>query len=602
MSSSKCCGFFHDIDMFGKMPEFYYKGRTKKTTLIGRIFTILYLAAYIAFFIYKLIKMIQRVDVTFYDTFAFTGEIPSIQLTKDNFYGGFGILGPTGDPFVMEAIYYATATFWRGKKVNGVWDWYEENIPLERCKLEKFGTKYRNMFKDKDLNNMYCLGKIDFVLEGYATSDSYSYFEVKLFPCIGTNCAPYETISQLITRNNFMFKMQDIELTPQNYSFPVQEREKDISGPVYSTLLQQIYAYLQVTNIETDEDIIGFGLSNIKKEKYLKYDESWIISAPMPGDVYTSGAPLCVITVQLSEKALTQKRQYTTLIEVLGDVGGLMEVLVTFVNMLLSFIIDNLYEKSVVNNLFEFDIDKKVIIVKEKENDKKNNAFKNNEIPIIFSPRKSVPIVPQNSIFGNEENNTIQTRNKLNEEPLSKNKLEGNSLLTPRNIKISKKKKKKKMKVLTSMEKEEINEVKDNLYGNILKNEEDDKKNDNIVNIKNEKENEFNFVNSKEERGINMETEKGKGNRRIIKKLKINKVCTYLCFFCARKRKNLENTLLDEGMNIVTGQLDILNMFKKMYKDQSIQEKFKQEPIQMSDECKMNMNDIINKMYHSWHK
>jgi hypothetical protein len=89
------------------------------------------------------------------------------------------------------------------------------------------------------------------------------------------------------------------------------------------------------------------------------------------------------------------------------------------------------------------------------------------------------------------------------------------------------------MKVLTSMEKDEINEVKDNLYGNILKNEEDDKKNDNIVNIKKEKENEFNFVNSKEEKGINMETEKSKGNRRIIKKLKINKFCTYLCFFCA---------------------------------------------------------------------
>ena len=34
--------------------------------------------------------------------------------------------------------------------------------------------------------------------------------------------------------------MQDIELTPQNYSFPVQEREKDISDPVYSTLLHKI--------------------------------------------------------------------------------------------------------------------------------------------------------------------------------------------------------------------------------------------------------------------------------------------------------------------------------------------------------------------------
>ena len=121
--------------------------------------------------------------------------------------------------------------------------------------------------------------------------------------------------------------MQDIELTPQDYKNPVQVREKDISGPVYSDLYQKIYAYLQITQIETDEDIIGFGLDDVKNEKYLKYDESWIISAPMGKNIFAeAGEPLCEITIQLSEKVLTQKRSYTTLFEVLGDVGGLMEV------------------------------------------------------------------------------------------------------------------------------------------------------------------------------------------------------------------------------------------------------------------------------------
>ena len=31
--------------------------------------------------------MVSRVDVTFYDTYAYTGEVPSIQLNKDTFYG-----------------------------------------------------------------------------------------------------------------------------------------------------------------------------------------------------------------------------------------------------------------------------------------------------------------------------------------------------------------------------------------------------------------------------------------------------------------------------------------------------------------------------------
>jgi hypothetical protein len=88
--SCKCfCDIIKDIDMFGKTPEFYIKGKAKKTTWIGRIFTIIFGGLYAVFFIYQLTQMIKRVDVTFYDTFAFTGETPSIKLSSDNFYGGF---------------------------------------------------------------------------------------------------------------------------------------------------------------------------------------------------------------------------------------------------------------------------------------------------------------------------------------------------------------------------------------------------------------------------------------------------------------------------------------------------------------------------------
>ena len=316
--------------------------------------------------------MIQRVEVTYYDTYAFTGETPSIQLTSDNFYGGFGLLDPNGSPFVNEQIYYATAIHWQGIKTDGVWEWVPTNIPLEKCKLEKFGSKYQDIFKSKDLENMYCLENVDVSLAGYATSDIYSYFVVYLYPCVGQTSDGLpclnEYVVDLLKKNNFQFQMQDIELTPQDYKNPVQVREKDISGPVYSDLYQKIYAYLQITQIETDEDIIGFGLDDVKNEKYLKYDESWIISAPMENNIFTkAGEPLCEITIQLSEKVLTQKRSYTTLFEVLGDVGGLMEVVSMVLKTICSFIVDILYEISIINNLFQFDLDKKLIILKEEK-------------------------------------------------------------------------------------------------------------------------------------------------------------------------------------------------------------------------------------------
>ena len=533
--SCKCfCEFVKDIDMFGKIPEFYIKGKTKRTTWIGRIFTIIYGILYIAFFIYKLTQMLKRVDVTFYDTFAFTGETPSIKLSSDNFYGGFGIMNPyTEDTFVDESYYYAKATFWSGKKVNGKWEWAEKNIPLEKCKLEKFGEKFRDMFKDKNLDNLYCLSDVDVTLEGYATSESFSYFDVRLYPCVDKpECVPKAVLEQLLAKNTFQFKMQDIEMTPQDYKSPAQAREKDISGPIYLTLYQQIYAYLQITVVETDEDIIGFGLSNIKTEKFLKYDESWIISAPADPDILNEdGKPLCQIQVQLSEKVLTQKRQYTTLIEVLGDVGGLMEVLVSFFNVICSFSTDIFYEKTMINNLFEFDLDKKAVSLKTKKNNQ-NNYFQDQKPSVFPFKQKTRSTQKTDShLDNNTKEENINTNNKINNDIISIGRSGMGSSRQRYRVKSS---------FTSSLSKNESSQRK---FRNYLKNN-----NQNNVDV-------FNEQNT---------IDKSMEKRAIIDKLKLSKFKIYFCFLCMRKTKNMENALIDEGMNIVNEKLDILHIFQKI--------------------------------------
>ena len=212
--------------------------------------------------------MIKRENIFISSTYDYTGKMPKMFLTNDNFYGGFGILGQTGDPMVNPFIYYATATYWSRKKENRLWNWERKTIELETCKLEKFGNKYQDIFKHKDLDNMYCFKNLNVTLEGSATSNTYSYFEINLYLCLGNNnCWDKSIQNNYLRTNNFMFLMQDIELTPQLYKLPVQPIEKDISGPIYSTLYQQTYLYFQETIIETNEDIFGFGSSNIKKEK-----------------------------------------------------------------------------------------------------------------------------------------------------------------------------------------------------------------------------------------------------------------------------------------------------------------------------------------------
>ena len=79
------CDFIKEIDFFGKLPEFYIKGKPKQVTITGRLFTVIFIILYIIFFGYKLYRMSQRVDITFYDSYSNTEEMPSIKINMKIF-------------------------------------------------------------------------------------------------------------------------------------------------------------------------------------------------------------------------------------------------------------------------------------------------------------------------------------------------------------------------------------------------------------------------------------------------------------------------------------------------------------------------------------
>ena len=43
--------FLTDFDLFGKLPELYYKGKSKKSSILGIVLTVIYIVLYIAFLI-----------------------------------------------------------------------------------------------------------------------------------------------------------------------------------------------------------------------------------------------------------------------------------------------------------------------------------------------------------------------------------------------------------------------------------------------------------------------------------------------------------------------------------------------------------------------
>ena len=589
MNSKFIVNFFHEIDLFGKEPDLYFKGKSKKSYLIGIIFTIVYIIIYAGYFFYKMHRMINKYDVTFYETSAYTGEIPSIEVTNENFYGAFALKGENQQPFINPQIYYARAQYINGvKNEEGKWDYTgSRELILEPCKIEKFGNEYREFFKNDNLNNYYCISEINSTLRGYSTSDIFSYIYITIYACQNTTennnwCYPMDIIDKFLSYNIFTINIEDIELTPQIYNSPVQRIRKDIIGPIYKKLYQQIYAYMQIVDIETDNNIIGFEVfQDIKKERYLKYESSWIISSPNDGKRYDEDItePVCEITIQLAVNILTQKRTYTQLITVLGDVGGLMEFLHSIFNFFSALIVQILYEKSLVNNLFSFDTDRKVILLKSKKNIKTKNIINNDKIEAnIYNLKKPInQISPQNSLNAND--NLI---------PIKKNIIEDKIMNIKEDKKYKKIKKKKRISskntgIYSSIfEKSSNNEGTNQLFQKSNINEENNVKINNIKIFDNKE---------KEEKKEHLK-EKEKENAKFIE---INKIFIYLCFCCIRKRKNINIILLNECINIIIEKLDILNIFRKLHYDEIMQAKstsFKEDTIVISDICRQRLQNL----------
>ena len=557
---SGSCFFFkliNELDLFGRKPELYYKGNSKRKAWVGKVFTQIYALIYLGFFIYKLIRMIKKVDVTFYETSTYTGETPFIKLNNEIFYGGFALADPyTLQTFVDERIYYPVATFITGKKEGNNWNFIPTKIEIEKCKLEKFGSQFIELFKEKNIDNLYCFKEMNETLEGHITYEKFSYFIIKFFPCVNSslnnfNCVSPEEIESHLNYALASVLIQDIELTPEKYDNPTKVRTKELSTPVYKNLYKNINSYFHIINVETDYDLIGLDLfSNIHKDKYFKYDNTFIISSLTGNNIFETGEALCDITIQLSEDIITLKRTKTKLIDAMGEIGEFMSIIFSLFKLFSKFMTKSIYEIGMINNLFEFDLDNEQVLLKTDKNIKlRKNLPKSEEVIKSYS---SIKLLPKNTI-------SIYNLYKKQQNTHNKSKIEEDSL-TKKNLNIENQNIDKSNKEQRRFSQGENN------------------------NIKNKKDINLNYS---ENIGKNEKIQNAIDKRNFIDNIEVNKLFVCFCFFCIKKRKNIKNILIEEGIRMVKEKLDILYLFRKLFRDENIEDKFA-----MSDKCKQNIKEF----------
>ena len=534
-----------EIDFFGKSPEFYINGKPKKISYIGRIFTFIFIIIYIIIFVYKLYRMFRRVDITFYDSYSYADKIPSIQISNENFYLIFTLSDGDYQPFIDETIYHPIAYFI---------DEEIEEIQLERCNLEKIGSKYRSFFNDYQLDNYYCLKNVNYTFKSYSNS-----IKIKLFPCKNNtennnHCKPKEIIDEYLNGRDFTVYFEDILITPLNYNSPVKESINQVFTTIYKTFGQYVYLEMELVNIETLTNIIGFEfLSNPKFEEFIKYYSVQFI--PQPGydlNDESNDYPVCEIEFQLNDKILYEKREYIKFIDILGEVGGFMEIIYSFFGFICNFIVTYLYEITIVNNLFKFDIHKKKIILKIQKQ-------KNSKIDVCGIENENDKNCGLSIPIFNKKNETIVSE-------LSKDKNREDYLFNKNNI----------------------------LETASFKNEnrrESIRSNNKFFKDKTKSNASFSHLNQRLKSNFFNIYDKNY----IIDNIKISNLLFSLCSCKSIKRKNLDKILLDEAMNIVGEKLDIFYIFGSLFSiKKENYEMNVQKTINMSKECTKKLINIKN--------
>ena len=543
--------FIKRFDLFGKEPEFYIKGGPRHVTVIGKVFTYLFILIYIVFVAYKLYRMCQRVDITFYDSLSNTDDVPSISFNNNNFSLIFTIQDDDGNPFINETIYKPEVYYYddEDEKVN---------IELFRCTPEALNPQYLKQLRDLDVNNYYCLGEFDVALKPYDNSIIIDIYPCKNTTENGEQCQPKDVIEEALDNHVFFVYFEDIILTPTNFDAPVRKRINFVNTEIYFNLGIYLYTEMQLVKIETSTNIIGFDfLTEPKLQEYVKFEKEQVY--PNPG--YNEEFPLGTYEVQLNDKILSERREYIQLVDVLGEIGGFMEIIESFFAVICSIVVDILYEKKITNNLFTFDTNKKIIFIKKGKAHKfKINAEEFEEEPKIY-PQKIV---------------TFAQNKSLDEEKISTTKLKKKKTKNKNNGKLTKNKNSFLPKTVKKGVKTEnfiFHTNKDN-YDDI------DKQSIDIFKIKSKRNKK-----STDNENIN-----------IINKITLKDQMSSICYCCSKNKGKTYNIVLKESMKIIREKLDIFNIFRNL----SLMEHSKNdinktlETIRMSDECSNELSLLRN--------
>ena len=535
-----------DFGIYSNKIGLFYNNKENLSSYFGLMFTFFYFSILVALFGYYAIEIINKKQLKVYNSDKYPEDIPSIDLNNDLFYFAFGVEEPKiTSVFMDETIYYPLAIYSEAIKENNKWKKKtEKNLELEKCNISKFNKIYQTSFINNNNNTLstyYCIKDFNGLkLAGSFTYDQTSYIKILLFPCINTtennnHCKSKEIIDYYFSGTYISFLMKNIGITPNNYENPTTSIINNLYTTIGKSFYKEKIIYYKIQEVVSD---VGIFTNRFETKKYLKFDREFDSFYMKNEEKFYDGDTFCRIIIRISDTIEVQNRIYGKISEVLATTGGYIQM----INIIFTVVV-YLFNKynmkyTLIENLFCYDIQKNKLIFKNDfEKSNRNNNYKNRAAILLSNFNNN-----QNS---DEDNKILNLKNSI--------KIQGKQLII---VGANNKKTNEQLKLddLRNISRPEYSCNKilnDNNSASIDMNK---LKNFNSVVLLNNKSRLIKINNN-----INQNLDKDWSKSKLYD-FKIN-FFKYYFYHCFKNTENKEFELYQYGIEMLTNQLDIINVF-----------------------------------------
>ncbi|CAD8214442.1 unnamed protein product [Paramecium octaurelia] len=357
--------FLYHLDIFGQQPSFTILNRSKYPSALGLLTSLMICSLEFYFFLTEVVTMISQSKPAIYQTEISISDTEPFLLYNDNFTLAISIVNGFSEPIIGIDRYFTLniSQCERLREINKDSGKYLcVQLPIEPCNMSHFTTEmlseYFSIIREESnaqIGNIYkgirqqIKQLTSQKFQGQVTSPAFRYIFIQFSACHNTSLSQtwesQKEIENILESGHYNIYKGDYLTKLDRPGQPFQEIitiEFTSFSLSTSKTISQRYKIVQTS---TDEGLIW---EQIQDLQHIQQSEWREISE------FYNNQYLIVHYIMLDYKQTNKIRTYVKLQTILGKLGGIFQILMISVAIILKPIIENIMNLEMVNDLFNF--------------------------------------------------------------------------------------------------------------------------------------------------------------------------------------------------------------------------------------------------------